>query len=111
MKKNDDKSLDDLVIPVWYKFKPRWYRHLKTVADECGLSMEGVLIAGVKLVLKEHREQKAAAARGSTQSAHKIGAELVRQRWEKTPKEERSKFGREMARKRWNKNQNPNRAA
>lgn len=108
-KRSDDQT--DSAVPIWFHFQRRWYLRLKTVAEECGLSMEEVLTRGVKLVLKEHRGKAASGSSGKTKSARKTGADLVRRRWEKTPKEERSKFGREMARKRWSKSQSPNRAA
>jgi hypothetical protein len=112
VEKKGGDSKNDPAVPIWFHFERRWYLRLNAIAKECGLSMEEVLSRGVKLVLKEHREKAAPGApSGPTKSARKTGADLVRRRWEKTPKEERSKFGREMARKRWSKNRSPNRAA
>lgn len=110
------KSTEDLdsVLPVWLHFKPRWYRRLKAIAEECGVTMAEVVSSGVELYLKEFR--KTAGSQDKTSQRPRkarvmTGAELVSHRWRKMTREQKSAVGRRMAEKRWHKKDHPDQAA
>jgi hypothetical protein len=97
-------ALADEFIPIWFRFTPDWYRRLKALADESGVTMDTVIREGVKMYTKASRARK-----GMTSSPPELAdnlastsaTELAKRRWRKLSPEERREQARNAAKKRW----------
>src|SRR5580704_6447165 len=97
-----DPKIDSDLIPVWFELPQGFYKRLRAIADECGLSRKEAIQNGLRLLLREHRKNVAnrETKKGLPEAE---GAALGALRWENIDKAERSRIGRELAMKRWEK--------
>jgi hypothetical protein len=98
------KDSVDEFIPVWLRFTPDWYRKVKALADESGLTMDAVIRDALKMYAKASRAKKSAgykAGKPSDAAASRSATELAKLRWQKISPEQRREQARNAARKRW----------
>jgi hypothetical protein len=94
--KNTNATDKDQLLPVWFRFPPRFYQRLEKVAEECTMEPEDVIKRGVTLVLHEYRKKH-----NDVTMRSKAAATLVSGRWASTTPAERRELAKNLANRRW----------